>query len=378
MEANPALGVLLHMIGGLAAASFYIPYGKVKQWSWETYWLVGGVFSWILAPWLVALFVPWILAQCFSGFGTPIVPDLGAILGEAPCRSLVLAYAFGAMWGVGGLTFGLTMRYLGISLGMAIALGYCAVFGTLMPPIVAGDLLPILTTPSGIATLIGVAVCIGGIAVTGMAGMSKERELPEEEKKQTVKEFNFFKGLLVATFSGIMSAGMAYGIGAGKPIADLAAKHGVPDVLKNLPVLCVVLAGGFTTNFLWCVVLNIKNGSAREYVDLAKPGLWMANLFFSAVAGVTWYTQFFFYGMGTTKIGEYEFSSWTLHMASIIVFSTCWGVMLHEWRGSSRRTFRLLASGLVVLVLSMIVVGYGNYLKAQTPKEAEKVSMRSR
>lgn len=138
-------------------------------------------------------------------------------------------------------------------------------------------------------------------------------------------------------------------------------------MLQNLPMLCVILAGGFTTNFVWCAILNVRNGSAHQYVDFAKPGLWLANLFFSAIAGLTWYMRFFFYDMGETKIGEYKFSSWTLHMASIIVFSTCWGIVLHEWRGSSRRTFCLLTSGVVVLVWSMIVVGYGNYLKTQAP-----------
>jgi L-rhamnose-H+ transport protein len=368
---GPALGVLLHMIGGLAAASFYIPYGRVKKWSWETYWLVGGLFSWIIMPWLFALFAPWALSHFSSAFGDGAIPDLPRIFSEAEWRPLIFAYLFGAMWGVGGLTFGLTMRYLGISLGMAIALGYCAAFGTLMPPIVDGQIMTILTTAPGIATLIGVAVCLSGIALTGMAGMAKERELPEEKKRETIKEFSFFKGLLMATMSGVLSAGMAYGFRAGEPIAALAAEHGVPDVLKNLPVLCVILAGGFTTNFVWCVALNIKNGSARQYVDFAKPSLWLANLFFAGVAGTTWYLQFFFYGMGETKIGEYKFSSWTLHMASIIIFSTCWGIILHEWRGSSRRTFRLLASGLVVLLLSMVIVGVGNYLKTLEPKDEQ-------
>ncbi|MCX7426583.1 MAG: L-rhamnose/proton symporter RhaT [Planctomycetia bacterium] len=347
MEANPLLGVILHMIGGLASASFYIPYGKVKKWSWETYWLVGGFFSWIIAPWTLALIIS---------------PDLFNVIAETPLYSLSWAYLFGVMWGMGGLTFGLTMRYLGISLGMAIALGYCAAFGTLMPPIVDGTLIEILPTAAGIATLIGVLVCLGGIAVTGMAGMSKERELSDEKKKETIKEFNFVKGILVATFSGIMSAGMSYGFRAGEPIAKLAVEYGTPSMLQNLPVLCVVLAGGFTTNFIWCVGLNLKNRSGGQYFDFSQPRLWLANLFFSAVAGVTWYMQFFFYGMGETKIGPYKFSSWTLHMASIIIFSTCWGILLHEWRGSSRHTFKLLATGLAVLILSLIIVGYGNYL----------------
>lgn len=347
MESNPLLGVILIMIGGLTAASFYIPFNRVKQWSWETYWLVGGVFSWIIAPWGLALL--------FS-------PNLCDVIKETPLHNLVWAYLFGAMWGVGGLTFGLALRYLGISLGNAMALGYCAAFGTLMPPIFQGKLMEILTTASGKATLVGVCICLVGIAVTGMAGMAKEREVSEEEKKEGVKEFSFVKGVLVATFAGIMSAGMAFGFAAGEPIAQLAVHYGTPPMLQKLPVFCIVLAGGFTTNFIWCVALNIKNGSGKQYLDFARPGLWIANLLLCAAAGITWYLQFFFYGMGDATIGQYKFSSWTVLMASAILFSTCWGLLLKEWHGCSSRTYKLLAIGLGVLLLSMVIVGYGNYL----------------
>ena len=322
-----------------------------------------GFFSWIIAPWIAA-------SIAMGG-----IDGVWEAISQTPSNELRWAYFFGAMWGVGGLTFGLTMRYLGISLGMAIALGYCAAFGTLMPPIVAGDFMQILTTAPGIFTLIGVAVCLGGIAVTGMAGMSKERELPEEKKKETIKEFNFFKGILVATFSGIMSAGMAYGLRAGETIGKNAVELGISDIWQGLPVLCVVLAGGFTSNFIWCVILALKNNSGGDYVDAESPLL--ANYFFSAVAGTTWYMQFFFYTMGETKIGAYKFSSWTLHMASIIIFSSCWGIVLHEWRGSSAKTFRLLTLGLAILVVSMVIVGYGNYLKADSEPEAPAASSES-
>ncbi|MFA6240003.1 MAG: L-rhamnose/proton symporter RhaT, partial [Candidatus Hydrogenedentales bacterium] len=312
MAPNPVLGVILHAIGGLASASFYIPYRRVRHWAWESYWLAGGFFSWIIAPWILALL---------------IVPDVPQILAETEFRVLFWAYFFGAMWGLGGLTFGLTMRYLGIALGMAIALGYCAAFGTLMPPIFDGKFGSIISERSGIVTLVGVAVCLAGIAISGLAGMSKEKELPEEQKKAVIKEFNFFKGLLVATFSGVMSASMSYGMAAGKPMAELALKHDAPSLFQNLPVLIVVLAGGFTTNFIWCVLLNVKNKTGRDYIapvsstDGTRVPL-VSNYVFSAIAGTTWYLQFFFYSMGNTKMGEYEFSSWTLHMASIIIFST--------------------------------------------------------
>jgi L-rhamnose-H+ transport protein len=367
MNANPFLGVFFHWLGGLASASFYIPYRGVKKWSWETYWLVGGFFSWIIAPMLLA----WLL-----------VPDLWTVIGSAPMKSLVLAYVFGVMWGLGGLTFGLTMRYLGIALGMAIALGYCAAVGTLVPPIYNGEFGKLLHETSGQWVLLGVAVCLAGIAVSGMAGMSKERELTEEQKKATIQEFNFIKGILVATFSGVMSAAFAIGLDLGKPIGELAKasleQHGATDLWQNLPVLIIVLWGGFTTNFIWCVLLNIKNKSGGEYfapvrtvVDEAKgaPAVQtesvplVSNYVFSAIAGTTWYLQFFFYSMGQTRMGKYEFSSWTLHMASIIIFSTLWGIALREWKGTSRRTHMLIAIGLAVLIGSTIIVGYGNFLK---------------
>src|SRR6266849_1100919 len=252
MNANPLLGVLLHAVGGLASASFYIPFRGVRNWAWETYWLVGGFFSWIIAPWVIALL---------------LVPDLFDVLRHAPAESLFWTYFFGVLWGVGGLTFGLTMRYLGISLGMAMALGYCALFGTLMPPLFKGDLGGIVTSTSGLVVLAGVVVCLLGIVISGLAGRSKERELSTAQKQATIKEFSLFKGVLVATFAGIMSASMSYGFVAGKPIAESAVAHGVEPMLANIAILPVVLAGGFTTNFLWCLILNLKNGTGGDYLN---------------------------------------------------------------------------------------------------------------
>lgn len=354
--ANPFLGVFYHWIGGLAAASFYIPYRGVKRWSWETYWLVGGVFSWLVAPWLMALL---------------LVPDVTGLLRQTPSSALFWTFGFGALWGVGGLTFGLTMRYLGIALGYAVALGLCATFGTLVPPIFEGTFGEVASSTGGRMTLLGIVVCLGGIVFSGLAGISKERELPGAEKAATVAEFNFAKGMLVAVCAGVLSSCMAFAFAAGKPLAAatktalLAANRS--DIWQGLPVLIVVLAGGFTTNFCYCVFLNIRNGTRHEYLSVqhsegsAVP--LARNYFFSALAGVTWYLQFFFYSMGQTKMGKFEFSSWTLHMASIIIFSTLWGIGLKEWRGASRRTLCLVLLGLLVLIVSTVIVGYGNYLK---------------
>jgi L-rhamnose-H+ transport protein len=354
MLPNPALGVVFHWLGGLAAGSFYVPFRGVKRWSWETYWLVGGFFSWIIAPWLLAL---------------SMTNDLPAVLSETSGWTLFWCVFWGMMWGFGGLTFGLTMRYLGMSLGMAIVMGLCAAFGTLMPPIFDGVFLSrVAGTASGHAILVGIAVCLIGIAFVGKAGMSKEKEMSAAQKQVSIKEFNLKKGILVAIFSGVMSACFSYGLRAGDPIRALTLRHGTSTLWQGLPVLVVVLVGGFLTNFVWCVALNIKNHTGREYFSAGRESPrvpMLANYLFSALAGTTWYFQFFFYTMGETQMGSYKFSCWTLQMASIIIFSSLWGIGLREWKGASRRTQVWLTVGIFVLVASTTIVGYGNYLAAQ-------------
>lgn len=351
MTPNPIFGVALHWFGGLAAASFYVSYRGVKRWSWETYWLTGGVFSWIVAPW---------------SLGLMLTKDLPGVLARAPASALFWAWFFGFLWGIGGLTFGLTMRYLGMSLGYGVALGICAVCGTIIPPVFKGAFTTIAASVAGQVTLLGIGVCVIGIAVSALAGLSKECELPEAVKKKSVKEFDFTKGLAVALFCGIMSACMAFALDAASPIADISSEVGTPALWTGLPKLVVVLFGGFTSNAVWCVVLNLRNRTIREYLTFRTPNgervPQFANLMFCALAGVTWYLQFFFYTMGETQMGQFGFSSWTLHMASIIIFSTVWGVAFKEWRGTSGRTRGLIAAGVTVLVFSTLVVGYGNYL----------------
>lgn len=342
------LGVFLHAIGGFAAGTFYLPIRKIKGWSWESGWLVNGVFSWLIAPLVVASLV---------------VPDLRGLLAAAPSSSLGWTYFFGLLWGIGGLTFGLSCRYLGLSLGYAVALGFCAFFGTIVPPIYDGKFGALLSNSSGLVLLAGLAVCLVGIAVCGVAGMAKERDLADAENRGDRGEFSFFKGVLVALFAGVMSACMSFAFRAGAPIAEIATQHGVADLWKNTPVLVVILAGGFTTNALWCIFLNVKNRSAGDYLGKTE-GNAKRNYLLAAIAGVTWYFQFMFYGMGTTKMGSYEFSSWTLHMAFIIVFSNLWAIRLGEWKETRPRTLRLILAGIAIVFLSTIVVGISNYLGA--------------
>ena len=400
MNPNPILGVFFHWLGGLASGSFYVPYKGVKHWAWETYWLAGGFFSWIIAPWILAAL---------------LTKDLFPVLRQAPASALFWAFFFGLLWGVGGLTFGLTMRYLGLSLGMAVVLGLCAAFGTLMPPIFRGQFVSqVVGTTSGRVILFGICVCLLGITAAGLAGISKERVMSPEQQKSTIEEFDLRRGIGVAILSGVMSACFAYGLAAGDPIKALTIQHGTSRLWQGLPVLTIVLVGGFITNFIWCLILlrrnrtgyqffipQIRNNAvvedpiletafdapSREVVE-HRPGKagsvaptavivqlatepvlrapMLRNYLLCGLAGTTWYFQFFFYTMGESQMGRYGFSSWTLHMASIIIFSSLWGIGFKEWKGAGGRAGSLLAMALFLLVASTAIVGYGNYLGLTT------------
>jgi L-rhamnose-H+ transport protein len=383
---NPFLGVFFHWLGGFASGSFYVPYRFVRKWAWETAWMVGGFFSWIIMPSLLALLM---------------TRDLHGVIARQGAGTLAWTYLFGCLWGLGGLTFGLTMRYLGMSLGMGVALGYCAAFGTLLPPVAKlfipsipcdETIVQIASTLPGQITLIGVLACLVGIGLAAMAGLSKEREMDESAKTEAVKEFNFPRGMAVATFSGVMSACFAFALTAAKPIGEDSLLAGTDMIWTGLPKLVVVLLGGFTTNFLWCAYLHVRNGTAYQYLSgtvreghaaLAGAGgehgaaapdtpadgdprvPMFGNYAFSALAGTIWYLQFFFYTMGETQMGRFGFASWTLHMASIIIFSTMWGWIFHEWKGAGKKTHALIALGIGTLILSTVIIGIGTWLKGQ-------------
>ncbi len=395
MGANPFIGVIYHWIGGFASATNFIPFRRIRRWSWEIYWIVQGVAAWLIAPTVLA---------------SLLVPHLFDILRAAPPRALGFAILWGALWGVGGLTFGLSVRYLGIALGYAISLGLCTAFGTMIPPIYSGAIHGILRDRSGRMILLGVGVCLLAVVVNGFAGWSKEREVTTEEQVESgEREFSLSRGIAVAIFAGIMSSFFAFGLTAGAPIAAIAKQRlvaeGHLDLWQNLPVLVVVLWGGFLTNLVWSAVLIVQRRSGAQFLgepgvnpmraghvsgdtledvdprDLTKritPEVLLRNYLFAALAGVIWYFQFFFYSLGQTKMGKYDFSSWTLHMASIIIFATLWGLALKEWVGTSARTRTLVTAGLLLLVGSTVIVGYGNYLHAQEDARAVSVQAQTR
>ena len=334
-------GILLIAIGSLGAASFYVPFKRVRLWAWESYWIVQGLAAYILAPWI---------------FGLLTVPrgTLMDIMSDSPSSAKWLAMLFGALWGVGSLTFGLSIRYLGVALGQSIALGFCAAFGTLIPPIVAGENL--FSTQAGILTLVGVAICVAGIAIVGYAGSLKNKGLSEEERKAAVKEFALKKGILIAVLAGVMSACFNFGFKYGEPINETAARYGTNELFLSNPTLIFILLGGFATNFVYCVFLNIRNGTGKDYLSV-PPGIFLNNLFFTFLAGLLWFLQFHFYGMGKSQLpAQMEVFAWSILMALNIAFSNIWGLFLKEWKGVSRLTLVVLLIGIIVLILSTFVV----------------------
>ncbi len=359
------LGVIFHFLGGFASGSFYMPFRKVRGWAWESYWIIGGLFSWLIVPPLAAYLT---------------IPHFADIIRQTGGSTILYTYIFGLLWGIGGLTYGLGVRYLGVSLGSSIILGLCMVFGALIPsvyyniyPKEGKDTISMIASSHwGLFVLAGLVICIIGIILCGKAGTMKEREYQVSEKanpgsSQLKFEYKFALGLFVSIVSGILSACFNFGLEAGKPMALVAnniwttANPGHGEFLfRNNVIYVVLLWGGLTTNFIWCMILNARNKTFGDYANKKTPLI--SNYLFAALAGTTWFLQFFFYGMGESKLGNGA-SSWILHMSFIILVANMWGFVSKEWKGVSKKTRFTIITGVFIIILSVLVVGYGNYIK---------------
>jgi len=324
----------------MGQSSSYVPINKIKGWSWENFWLVQGVFAWLLFPLLGAF-----MANNFSGLFQIYSSNISATL---------QSIGYGVLWGVGGLTFGLSMRYLGIALGQSVALGTCAAFGTLIPAILSGE---DLLSPKGLVLLLAVAITLVGIALVGYAGSLRSRNMSEEERKKAIKDFALKKGLLIALLSGVMSACFSLGLSAGAPIRDLSIASGARELFAQNPVTLLVTFGGFLTNMVYCLWMNKKNGTGGE-IRRSSSKVLVNNLLFCALAGLLWYSQFFGLGMGQSffEPGSVMMAfSWSILMSLNVLFSNVWGIILKEWRGAGKKAVFILAIGMAVLIFSLIV-----------------------
>ena len=354
------LGVIFHFIGGFASGSFYLPYKKVKGWSWESFWIVGGLFSWLIVPPIAAYLT---------------IPGFGNIIQNTSPSILAATYIMGLLWGIGGLTSGLGVRYLGVSLGSSISLGLCSVFGALIPSVYyyyhpaegKNTIVELFSTHWGIMIIAGLVVCVLGIIICGKAGSMKDTELGGTHVDASGSEFELVKGLILAIISGVLSACFSFGIEAGASMGATAneiwkaANPGQGEFLyRNNVIFVVILWGGLTTNFVWCMILNFRNKTFADYTNKQSPLL--KNYLLCALGGTMWFLQFFFYGMGESKMGNGA-SSWILHMSFIILVANMWGLSLKEWKGVSKKTMTTIIVGIVTIIASVIIVGYGNSLK---------------
>ena len=329
-------GLLIIAVGAYCQSSCYVPINKIKKWSWESYWLIQGIFAWLVFPFLGALLA---IPEGHS------LSDLFALMAADPKASW-LTILFGALWGVGGLTFGLAMRYLGVALGQSIGLGLCSGLGAILGPVLTGNAASLT-----MAVIIGVIVTIIGIAIIGIAGAMKAKSLPEEERKKAVKDFNFGKGIVIAVICGLMSACFNIGLSFGENLcfADTA------PLFKTLPATLLVTFGGFLTNAVHCLYQNNKN---KTFSDYKQGSLWLNNAIFCALAGLLWYSQFFGLSLGK---GFLEASpvlltfSWCILMSLNVIFSNVWGIILKEWKGCSNKTIAVLLGGLAVLIFSIFL-----------------------
>lgn len=377
------LGVVFHFIGGFASGSFYMPYKKVKGWSWESFWIVGGLFSWLIVPPLAAYLT---------------IPGFMDIITAAPGTVLGSTFVMGLLWGIGGLTYGLGVRYLGVSLGSSIILGLCSVFGAIVPSIYyyfkpetgKDTIADLFGTSWGLTVMAGLALCVIGIYICGKAGGMKDKDLAacsaggagnsedmlgdaeagdyaHSHKDASGSEFYLVKGLILAIISGVLSACFSFGIEAGSSMGAAAneiwktANPGQGEFLfRNNVIFVVILWGGLTTNLIWCMILNARNKSFGDYGNSKTPLL--KNYLLCALAGTTWFLQFFFYGMGESKMGNGA-SSWILHMSFIILVANSWGIVSKEWNGVTAKTKRTIIIGIITILASVFIVGIGNSMK---------------
>lgn len=337
---NTLIGLLIIAVGSMGQSSSYVPINKVKEWSWENFWLVQGVFAWLIFPFLGAL----------------LSNNSGELLQIYTSNSSASwqAIGYGALWGIGGLTFGLSMRFLGIALGQSVALGTCVAFGTLIPAMLSGE---DLFSGKGLILILAVAVTLIGIAIVGYAGSLRSKNMSDDERKKAIKDFALKKGLLIALLAGVMSACFSLGLNAGIPVKVSAIALGANDIFAQNPVTLLVTIGGFFTNLVYCLFMNRKNRTSGQIWQSSR-GVTINNLLFCALAGILWYSQFFGLGMGQSffEPGSIMLAfSWSILMALNVIFSNVWGIILKEWSGSGNKAIVFLILGMLMLIFSLVI-----------------------
>lgn len=349
---NPAIGTLLHALGGVSASACYTPFHGTKKWSWGTFWIIQSIFAWVLMPLII-------------GFLT--IPDFFSILSNAPAHIVLGAFLLGAVYGFGGMAFGLSIRHIGYSLTYTIAIGISAVLGTLLPMVLKGGLVAYFEKPGGGIVFIGMITSLVGVLFCGWAGFKKENDIRNQSSPQ---QFHMMTGLLLAVIAGILSGVFNMSLEYGQPIADMAAQKGAGHFEGNAKII-VSTSGCFLVNIIWFVVAGFRQHTLKELKSTEGGNKQLTyNYLFSALAGSLWFMQFFFYGLGHVKMGSFQFTSWVLHMSMLIFFSYITGVIMKEWKNVKVQTYVILITGLIILVTSFVITAYGSVIGEEAIKAA--------
>ncbi|MBR8536685.1 rhamnose/proton symporter RhaT [Carboxylicivirga sediminis] len=341
MNLNILFGICLIALGAFASGSFAIPFVKVKKWQWESYWLIFSLAAYIVFPLLSCLI--------FS-------PEYLQVFKAIPSKTLLWVFFLGAVYGIGNLSFGLSLRYLGLSLGYALSLGLMLAIGTLVPPLIDGRLSSMFNTSGGNQLITGVIVACAGIGLVGYTGYLKDKYI-SETSTESIREFHYSKGVLAALLVGVSGSAMSLAFEQGIPISDMAVEKGTSPFFSTNPVLLTMLSGTFITTIIWCLAQGYKNNSLRDYFKAENHTILFFNYLFCFMAGFLWFVQLFLYGMGKSRMGEYTFIAWGILMALTIAFATIWGIIQKEWRGASVKMYILLALSLIIIVVSSFLIG---------------------
>ncbi len=342
MSINIIFGLLLIASGAFTSGSFAVPFGKIKGWNWETYWMVYSLGAYIILPWLA----------CFI-----FSPGFVQIIGSAQHSTLITVFLLGAVYGIGNLAFGLSLRYLGLSLGYALALGLMLAIGTLIPPLIDGRLKLMMQGSGGTLLFIGIAVACLGIALSAWSGILKDKQISDAKKQESIGEFNLVKGIMAAVLVGITGSAMSLAFEQGLPIAEIAGKQGVDPLYVTMPVLLIMLSGTFVTTIVWCGYLGYRNHSLVNYVKSESSRRLTFNYLFGLLAGLLWFSNLILFGMGKSKMGPFTFTSWGILMALTIVCATIWGLIRREWKGASLKVYVLMIFSLLIIIAASFLIG---------------------
>jgi L-rhamnose-H+ transport protein len=349
IPANPILGTGLHAVGGISAATCYLPSTRTRKWSWGTFWLVQALFAWIIMPVIIGLLT---------------IPGFFSILHDAPSKPFWMAFLLGAAYGFGGMSFGKAINHIGYSLTYTLAIGISAVLGTIFPMLVLGEIGTYFSKPGGNIVLTGMILSVLGVILCGWSGFKKEKDLNSMTGQKT--GFNMSAGLLLTIIAGVLSGVFNLSLEYGQPIADMAAQRGAVNFQGNAKMI-ISTSGCFVVNLIWFIIAGIRNGTLKEFLpDKELSGIEiMRNWIWSSLAGTFWCLQFLFYGLGHVKMGHFQFASWVLHMSMLIFFSYIVGMIMKEWKIVKPKTYYLLIFGLMTLIVSFCITSYGSYIGEQ-------------